>query len=199
MAVTARRAGVSQLWVIECKQWKRRVGKDRVLTLSGVVADIGADRGLLLSESGFQAGAIRVATGLNITLTSLTDLRDNASEELAQVEAHSALHRIVVLQDRTRGLVVHDVHGRVGRWLPGVDSNVILPLMGRLSLAREGLARASIGLLPTLVDLSPDERGIVARSVEDAVVIASDLAEVAEPQILEAERLAMARPEVRQL
>jgi len=56
VAVRTRRAGIGQLWVVECKYWKRRVGKDRVLVLAEVVADLGADRGLLLSESGFQAG-----------------------------------------------------------------------------------------------------------------------------------------------
>ena len=58
--VTARMsvAGVEQCWLIECKSWKRRVPKERVLTFRGVVEDVGADRGLLFSESGFQAGAV---------------------------------------------------------------------------------------------------------------------------------------------
>jgi hypothetical protein len=61
--VTARTsmAGMNQLWLIECKSWKRRIPKERVLIFRGVVEDIGADRGLLFSESGFQEGAILAA------------------------------------------------------------------------------------------------------------------------------------------
>jgi hypothetical protein len=59
--VTARMnvACVDQLWVIECKSWKRPVPKERVLTFLGIVDDAGAERGLLFSESGFQTGAVR--------------------------------------------------------------------------------------------------------------------------------------------
>jgi hypothetical protein len=47
-----------------------------VAALASVVQDVGADRGILLSETGFQAGAIRLASLSNITLTSLTELKD---------------------------------------------------------------------------------------------------------------------------
>jgi hypothetical protein len=40
VVVTGDRAGIERLWIVECKQWKRPVGKDRVLTLSGVVGDV---------------------------------------------------------------------------------------------------------------------------------------------------------------
>lgn len=40
--------------------------------LKGVVDDTGADRGFLLSESGFQTGAVTAARLANITLTNLT-------------------------------------------------------------------------------------------------------------------------------
>ncbi len=102
VAVRTRRAGLSQLWVVECKRWKRPIGKDRVLVLSEVVADLGADRGLLLSETGFQAGAIRSARSTNITLTSLIDLRANAAEEQAEAEARDALRIAALLLERVR-------------------------------------------------------------------------------------------------
>ena len=71
VAARTETAGVRQLWVAECKSWKRRVPKERVLTFKGIIEDTGADRGLLFSESGFQAGAIQAAQSTNITLTSL--------------------------------------------------------------------------------------------------------------------------------
>jgi restriction system protein len=76
------RFGVRQTWVVECKRRQSRVEKAHVLTLQGVVGDIGADRGFLLSESDFQSGAIAAARFSNITLSNLADLRGNAAADL---------------------------------------------------------------------------------------------------------------------
>jgi restriction system protein len=57
--VEFEKLGIRHRWVVECKPWKRRIPKERVLTLQGVVSDIGGDRGFLLCEVGFQSGAIR--------------------------------------------------------------------------------------------------------------------------------------------
>lgn len=98
--VTARMsiAGLDQCWLIECKSWKRRVPKERVLTFLGVVEDIGADRGLLFSESGFQAGAVYAAQNTNITLTSLADFENNFPAEVSSARAK-------VLDERIAGLM----------------------------------------------------------------------------------------------
>lgn len=82
------RANVEQLWIAECKYWKRRVPKERALTFIGIVGDVGADRGLMFSEVGFQAGAIRVARFTNVSLTSLADMKENTRDELAQLRLH---------------------------------------------------------------------------------------------------------------
>lgn len=66
--------GISFNWIIECKAWKSNIPKEKVMALSAIVQDVGADRGFLLSETGFQSGAIRAARSTNITLTSLEDL-----------------------------------------------------------------------------------------------------------------------------
>jgi len=94
--VTARMsvAGVDQLWVIECKSWKRPVPKERVLTFLGIVDDVGADRGLLFSESGFQAGAVRAAQKTNVTLTGLADFEQNSSFEISSTKAKALDERI---------------------------------------------------------------------------------------------------------
>jgi hypothetical protein len=67
-------------WVIECKAWKNNIPKEKVMALSAIVQDVGADRGFLLSEVGFQSGAIRAARTSNITLTSLEDLSFSAEK-----------------------------------------------------------------------------------------------------------------------
>ena len=87
--VTARMniAGVDQLWLIECKSWARRVPKERMLTFQGVVEDIGADRGLLFSESGFQVGAVRAAQNTNVTLTSLAEFEQTSPADVSSARA----------------------------------------------------------------------------------------------------------------
>src|SRR3954471_17780852 len=71
-----------QLWVVECKKRRRPVEKLHVTALGEIVRDVGADRGVLLSEVGFQAGAVRMAHKSNVTLTNLAELREEAAEEL---------------------------------------------------------------------------------------------------------------------
>ncbi|MCG8057839.1 MAG: restriction endonuclease [Candidatus Thiodiazotropha endolucinida] len=66
--------GISFKWAVECKDWKTSIPKEKVLALSAIVQDIGADRGFLMSEAGFQSGAIRATNNTNITLTSLEDI-----------------------------------------------------------------------------------------------------------------------------
>lgn len=65
---------IRQLWVVECKCWNSRVSKEKVLALQQVVADVGADRGILLTTLRFQPAAKAAATTSNITLTTLEDL-----------------------------------------------------------------------------------------------------------------------------
>jgi hypothetical protein len=82
--VAARRtvAGVDLLWIVECKCWNDPVDMGAVRDLRTLVLDLGADHGLLMSESDFQSGAVMAAKGKSITLTSLDDLRANAADEI---------------------------------------------------------------------------------------------------------------------
>jgi hypothetical protein len=82
--VAARRtvAGVDLIWIVECKLWNKPVDMGAVRDLRTLVLDLGADHGLLMSESGFQSGAIMSARQKNITLTGLDDLRANAGDEI---------------------------------------------------------------------------------------------------------------------
>lgn len=76
--------GIDFRWVVECKAWKCNVPKEKAIALMAIVQDVGADRGFLLSETGFQSGTIRAVTGSNITLTSLEDLRDAIKADLVE-------------------------------------------------------------------------------------------------------------------
>src|ERR1035441_2929472 len=64
--VTYMRFGIQHRWLVECKFWQTAVPKEKVLAFQSILLDIGADKGFLLSESGFQAGAVRAAAFTNI-------------------------------------------------------------------------------------------------------------------------------------
>ena len=81
--------GIDCNWVIECKLWKTRVPKEKVLTLKAIVDDVGADRGIIISEKGFQRGAYDVARQSNITLvTSLEEFERTVKTITTSVEMH---------------------------------------------------------------------------------------------------------------
>lgn len=81
--VTFSRHGIECKWAIECKLWNRRVPKEKILALKSIVDDVGADRGLIISERGFQSGAKDAARDTNITLiSSLEDFKQTARTEL---------------------------------------------------------------------------------------------------------------------
>lgn len=100
--VAARRtiAGVDVLWIVECKYWSRRVPIEKVLTLEALVRNLGADRGLFMSESGYQSGAIRTAAQKNITLSSLDDLRLNADSEILAVRVTAVERRVLTVTQK---------------------------------------------------------------------------------------------------
>lgn len=98
--VSARRnvAGVEILWVVECKFWRTPIGKEKVAALAAICDDIGADRGLIMSEKGFQSGAWTMATGRSISLTSLEDLRSKAAADLFEARVYRAERRLCELE-----------------------------------------------------------------------------------------------------
>ena len=77
------RYGIDCKWVIECKLWNRSVSKEKVMALKGIVDDVGADRGIIVTEKGFQSGAYDAARGKNLTLvTSLEQFKSTALADL---------------------------------------------------------------------------------------------------------------------
>ncbi|QIA64265.1 hypothetical protein GT360_12425 [Vibrio astriarenae] len=94
--------GIQFTWVIECKNWKKSIPKEKVMALSSIVQDIGADRGFLLSESGFQSGAIKATAKSNITLTSLQELEEDAKQGLLDSTLGSISWRITKAQTQLR-------------------------------------------------------------------------------------------------
>jgi hypothetical protein len=87
--VRSKLAGIKMTWLVECKQWKAAVPKEKVAALRTIVNDTGADRGFIMAESGYQAGALEAARLTNISLTSLRDLKETAAYELGTIKLES--------------------------------------------------------------------------------------------------------------
>lgn len=80
--VKSHHVGFYITWIVECKLWNTPVAKLHVLALREIVTDVGADRGILLAESGFQSGAEEAADLTNVQLTSLGEFRATARDSL---------------------------------------------------------------------------------------------------------------------
>lgn len=92
--------GIDFKWVVECKYWRHRIPKEKVMALISIVQDIGADRGFLLSEIGFQSGAIQAAQKSNVTLTSLANLKNQVNESLIRSSAAQLQQKISSLKNK---------------------------------------------------------------------------------------------------
>ena len=76
--------GVGVIWICECKYWNTPIPKEKVLTLYEITKDVGADKGFLFSESGFQSGAIMSSKKTNVILTSLGEISELIKQELVE-------------------------------------------------------------------------------------------------------------------
>lgn len=119
--VKSHHVGFDITWLIECKHWNSRVSKLHVLALREIVSDTGADRGILLSESGFQSGAIEAATLTNVHVTTLADVRKTASNEIMSMRLRELYDRIEACRERYWDIpkeirIEHGLRPDVGGW-----------------------------------------------------------------------------------
>lgn len=100
VVVRGRHVGFDFLWLVECKAWKRAVPKEKVLALRSIVDDVGADRGFIMAEGGYQSGALQSARFANLVLTSLADLRETLAYEIGLASLASLDVRLARCRDR---------------------------------------------------------------------------------------------------
>lgn len=120
--------GIDNRWVIECKLWKGRVEKSDVLTLRGVIDDIGANCGILFCENDFQSGAREAARHTNILLvTSFEDfkrtvqLKDRTSALLARASDEPGAPPVYAFSngDEPHHILAIDKQLCIGNWKTG--------------------------------------------------------------------------------
>lgn len=98
--VKSAHAGFDVMWVVECKHWATPVSKLHVLALREIVADVGADRGILLCEAGFQSGAQEAAQLTNVQATSLAEMQSIAGPTIYSMRLLDLIDRITLCKDR---------------------------------------------------------------------------------------------------
>jgi hypothetical protein len=160
VSVTFTRFGIRQFWVVECKFWQTAIPKEKVLTLQSIIQDVGADKGFLLSESGFQAGAVRAAESTNILLTSLETLRADATSELAVLSIDHALRRYEDALSRLRDMTWRREYRRGDRsgGLMSYSPPHYFEFVGRTSVLEQSLRSARRGRFPAMLDIDAQER-----------------------------------------
>lgn len=99
VVVTSQHAGFRVTWLVECKHWQTPVTKLHVLALREIVSDLGADRGILLCEEGFQSGAMEAAYLTNVQVTSLAALSIEASTHINAMRLHELYDRVDACDD----------------------------------------------------------------------------------------------------
>jgi len=119
--VKSHHAGFDVTWLVECKHWKTSVSKLHVLALREIVADLGADRGILLCEAGFQSGAIEAANLTNVQVTSLERVRITAGGDISAMRLRELYDRLecckVQYWDLPKDVrIQHGLRGDVGEW-----------------------------------------------------------------------------------
>ena len=65
--------GVKYKTIVECKRYKHSITREKVQILYQKVQSLGAQKGILISTSAFQSGAIKYATMHGLALIQYTD------------------------------------------------------------------------------------------------------------------------------
>lgn len=146
--VTFEQYGINCNWVVECKCWNSNVPKEKVLALQAIVDDLGADRGILISKTGFQSGAIRSAQKSNISLTSLEDLREDLAQDVTRrtvdsLEA-SLLHTKNQIFDLSKTEKIGEGHWR-SSYPDGISGKLAAEYGGKLCILETGFANLKMG------------------------------------------------------
>lgn len=77
ISIRFRQTFYDYLAIIECKDYEAKVSIEKVEAFRTKIEDVGAMKGIMVSASGFQEGAIRSAEAFNIELFTLTEVRSD--------------------------------------------------------------------------------------------------------------------------
>lgn len=92
--------GEDMVWIIEAKDWQTNIPKEKVLALRTIVDDIGADRGFIISQKGFQSGAYEASQNTNIKLKTFQELKQTTNEMIEDKILKSYKSRVTLLSKK---------------------------------------------------------------------------------------------------
>jgi hypothetical protein len=167
--VRFERFGIPILWLVECKLWNTRVPKEKILTLQSIAQDIGADKAFLLSESGFQAGAISAARSTNILLSDLHMLEEMAAEELATIRWQNAQAQLEQALDRLHTIPWREAHqetDRLGGFVTMHAPRGHLAIVGKLAMFEGQIRRGKKGMLPLIIGTTEKDVAIRTSDID---------------------------------
>jgi hypothetical protein len=177
VAVRFSKHEFSCLWIVECKLWARNVPKEKVLTFQSIVEDVGADKGIMLSEKGFQSGCFTCASSTNILLSSLSELRKTHQEDLHRAFVDSLLIKVKRATSKARKLAPTE-RVPLGKNSEMWKTKFPMELLGRISYLETALNRYRDGHLPVVVSLGDDgnrDTPVLAHSQADIVAAQRDV------------------------
>lgn len=180
--VKSHHVGFEITWLVECKQWKTRVSKLHVLALREIVADVGADRGILLSEVGFQSGAIEAANLTNVQVTSLAEISTTAKNNIYSMRLRELYDRIEECNDRYWDIpkdqrIEHGLRPDVGAF--GYSGTHII------EICRDLLSRSFRGLYPFTTEILA---ALVSPGLSGPYNSPEEVVAVVEPMVNELEK-----------
>jgi Restriction endonuclease len=147
--------------VVECKHWASSVTKEKVLALIAITQDIGADKGILLSEVGYQSGAVRMAKNTNILLTSLADLKEEINSAFAETAIANLHWRIRKVTDQ-----LWEVHKEER---DGYGSTPAFSESSRLIFLEMALKDALVNRYPTVYAIGPSDSRLSATNFDELI------------------------------
>lgn len=155
--VNTKFLGQDVKWIIEAKKWKSKINKLQILALRTIVDEIGADRGFIISENGFQKGAIEATKNTNITLLTFEELKALTTDYLHSKQLKNYKKRIENIYER---YFTHSKKTRKKYGLRGEIADLDLPFSVPwiLITAEQAIREAMKGKYPINLDTTLSEK-----------------------------------------
>lgn len=92
--------GFDITWLVEAKYWNSKVNKNVVLAFRQILDDIGADKGIIISNIGFQKGAIDTSKNTNVILRTFEQIKKETGDYTKSIIINCYKERFSILEAR---------------------------------------------------------------------------------------------------
>jgi len=86
--------GITHRIICECKNWRTNVPQEKVHAFRTIMQETGANRGYIISRTGFQAGAHEAAHATNIELVTYAEFQERYFEKWLKARLWAIEHSI---------------------------------------------------------------------------------------------------------